>query len=347
MNTHPPAIQPGTQAATLRSPHATNPYAAAEGPPSGATNRPFGIGGSDIGAVLGLSPYRSAVDVWADLVGRVPRETHDAVHLRFGQHAESFVAAEYERATGRALVECPQTLFHSEHGFMFAHVDRLVLERAGDTALEDGRVLAPGVLECKTANAFSAHGWGEPGSDRVPAAYLAQCAWYTAVTGCAWADLAVLIGNNDFRVYRLARDPELEALVLGRAKAFWYENVLAQRPPAARTASDAATLFPRSAPGSQVEATAEVLEALQDYRARQAQLQALTEESESLKALVLAHMGEAEALSHAGRTVATWRSARASQRLDTRSLEAEHPDLAARYRVSVAGSRRFLLREGA
>ena len=230
---------------------------------------------------------------------------------------------------------------------MFAHVDRLVLERAGDTALKGGRVTAPGVLECKTANAFAAHGWGEPGSDRVPAAYLAQCAWYTAVTGCAWADLAVLIGNSDFRVYRLARDPELEALVLGRAKAFWYENVLAQRPPAARTASDAATLFPRSAPGIQVEATAEVLEALQGYRARQAQLQALTEESESLKARVLAHMGEAEALSHAGRTLATWRSARASQRLDTRSLEVEHPELAARYRVSVAGSRRFLLREGA
>jgi predicted phage-related endonuclease len=206
---------------------------------------------------------------------------------------------------------------------------------------------APGVLECKTANAFSAHGWGEPGSDRVPAAYLAQCAWYTAVTGCAWADLAVLIGNSDFRVYRLARDPELEALVLGRARAFWYENVLAQRPPTARTASDAATLVPRSAPGSRVEATADVLEALQGYRARQAQLQALTEESESLKARVLAHMGEAEALSHAGRTLATWRSARASQRLDTRSLEAEHPELAARYRVSVSGSRRFLLREGA
>jgi predicted phage-related endonuclease len=176
--------------------------------------------------VLGLSPYRSAADVWADPVGRVPRETQDAVHLRFGRHAESFVAAEYERATGRALVECPQTLFHPEHGFMFAHVDRLVLERAGDTALEGGRVTAPGVLECKTANAFSDHGWGETGSDRVPAAYLAQC---------AWADLAVLIGNSDFRVYRLARDPELEAQVLGRAKAFWYENVLAQRPPAART----------------------------------------------------------------------------------------------------------------
>ena len=205
MNPQLPQLQPGTQTAALRSPNATNPYAAAEGPPPEATKRPLGIGGSDIGAVLGLSPYRSAVDVWADLVGRVPRETQDAVHLRFGRHAESFVAAEYERATGRTLVECPQTLFHHEHGFMFAHVDRLVLEHAGDTAIEGGRVTAPGVLECKTANAFSAHGWGEAGSDRVPAAYLAQCAWYTAVTGCAWADLAVLIGNSDFRVYRLAR----------------------------------------------------------------------------------------------------------------------------------------------
>ena len=233
MNPKPAQPQPAKQAAASCpvTPDLAHLPTSDSGPARTATTRPLGIGGSDIGAVLGLSPYRSAVDVWADLVGRVPRETQDAVHLRFGQHAESFVAAEYERATGRAVVECPQTLFHHEHGFMFAHVDRLVLERAGDTALQDGWVTAPGVLECKTANAFSAHGWGQPGSDRVPAAYLAQCAWYTAVTGCAWADLAVLIGNSDFRVYRLARDPELEALVLGRAKAFWYENVLAQRPP--------------------------------------------------------------------------------------------------------------------
>ena len=310
-------------------------------------NRPHGIGGSDIAALLGLSPYKTALQLWAEKVGHPGALEPQGINLRFGQHLEPFVASEYEQATGLHTREVGSPIFHPEHGFMFAHVDRLVLERAGDTAIEDGRVVAPAVLECKTANAFAAHGWGEAGSDRVPAAYLAQCAWYTAVTGCAWADLAVLIGNSDFRVYRLARDPELEALVLGRAKAFWYENVLAQRPPAARTASDAATLFPRSAPGSQVEATAEVLEALQGYRARQAQLQALTEESESLKARVLAHMGEAEALSHAGRTLATWRSARASQRLDTRSLETEHPELAARYRVSVAGSRRFLLREGA
>ena len=31
--------------------------------------RPWGIGGSDIGAILGLSPYRGPVDVWAEKVG--------------------------------------------------------------------------------------------------------------------------------------------------------------------------------------------------------------------------------------------------------------------------------------
>ena len=34
-------------------------------------------------------------------------------------------------------------------------------------------------------------------------------------------------------------------------------------------------------------------------------------------------------------------------RKEMRAMVAEHPELAARYRVSVAGSRRFLLREGA
>ena len=30
--------------------------------------RPWGIGGSDIAAILGISPYRSAVEVWLDKV---------------------------------------------------------------------------------------------------------------------------------------------------------------------------------------------------------------------------------------------------------------------------------------
>ena len=62
--------------------------------------RPHGIGGTDIGAVLGLSPYKTALELWADLVGNEGPSFRDQLHLRFGQHNESFIAREFERATG-------------------------------------------------------------------------------------------------------------------------------------------------------------------------------------------------------------------------------------------------------
>ena len=54
--------------------------------------RPWGIGGSDIGALLGVSPYRCAVDVWLEKVstgnGAAPRS---ALPMRLGNFLEPFV----------------------------------------------------------------------------------------------------------------------------------------------------------------------------------------------------------------------------------------------------------------
>ena len=36
---------------------------------AGALVRPWGLGGSDVGAILGLSPYRSPLQVWLEKVG--------------------------------------------------------------------------------------------------------------------------------------------------------------------------------------------------------------------------------------------------------------------------------------
>jgi predicted phage-related endonuclease len=52
------------------------------------------LGGSDIGAILGLSKYRSAVDVWMEKTGKTFSQK-DSLPLRFGQFAEDFVAREY------------------------------------------------------------------------------------------------------------------------------------------------------------------------------------------------------------------------------------------------------------
>lgn len=59
------------------------------------------IGGSDIGPILGLSRYRSPLEVWLEKTGREAKRV-DSLPLRFGSFAEEFIASEYSRATGFA-----------------------------------------------------------------------------------------------------------------------------------------------------------------------------------------------------------------------------------------------------
>jgi len=309
--------------------------------------RPHGIGGTDIAAILGLSPYRTPVEVWVRLVRGVDRGLDDGLHLRFGRHAEAFIAQEFERATGLQTHVHAGTIFHPEHAFMFGHVDRLVTGPGEAPLVEGGLLRTDRLLECKTASAFSRHDWGEEGTDQVPPAYLMQCAWYLSVTRCQVADVAVLLGNNDFRLYRVERDPELEGLLLSHAQRFWHDHVLPMVPPAPVTPGDAALLFPSEREGSTVEASPQVLTTLERYRDLLAQGGALASECERLRAEILSYMGHAGGLTSGGRTLATWRRARPSSRIDARALRAAHPEIAARFSQECEGSRRFLLKEAA
>ena len=60
------------------------------------------LGGSDIGAILGLSPYKSPLAVWMEKTGKEVKAA-DSLPLRFGSFVEEFVANEYAKATGFAL----------------------------------------------------------------------------------------------------------------------------------------------------------------------------------------------------------------------------------------------------
>ena len=167
------------------------------------------IGGSDIGAILGLSKFRSPLEVWMEKTGKESKQK-DSLPLRFGSFAEEFVASEYVRSTGSEVLHDQSAFIHPLHPMFCAHLDRLVLG--------DGLNCAPTkILECKTANPFTSGDWGDIGSDEVPMTYLCQVAWYQAITRIGQADLAVLFGNSDFRIYAIARDLELEELIVQKA----------------------------------------------------------------------------------------------------------------------------------
>ena len=311
---------------------------------SSAPARPWGIGGSDIGAILGLSPYRGPMDVWAEKVrGDGRGGVANAIHLRYGQHLEPFVAKEYERITGHMTHEHPKTLRHPRHPHLFAHVDRLV-GREGRAVLDaEGGICTPTLLECKTASAFSADQWGQAWTDQVPHAYLAQCAWYTTITGCDEAHLAVLLGNSEFRVYRVGHDRVLSERLVDAALCFWDEHVMTGIPPQPTTRAEVLRLYPTEVVGLEVEADDEAIRQLRRLRRIQGLTKRLEHSSEQIKQQLTALMKDAERICSQGRTLATWRSGSPSHRVDVARLRKERPDIAGEYLIESAPTRRLVL----
>ena len=301
-----------------------------------------GIGGSDVAALLGLSPFKTPLELWAQKVGHPMRKTNVGVHLRFGQFVEPFVALEYERLTGLHTVEHKPSLIHPDYGFMYGHVDRFVMPHSDTPAVVDGIVLAETLLECKTTSVFNKDEWGEEGSDQVPNAYLLQCAWYMAITGCARADIAVLIGNQDFRLYRIQRDEKLERLMIEQAQSFWFEHVMAGVPPMPQTVNDVKLLFPQDEQGKTLEATPDILQAIEELVELQNKSKSLEEKAEAAKTKIMNSMGPAERLCHNGQVLATWKLPKPTQRIDTQAIKSRYPDMAKECAVITPASRRFI-----
>ena len=89
--------------------------------------RATGLGGTDLAAILGYG-FRTPVEVWMEKTGQMPPD-EGSMRLRFGQHAEDFVAREYTEATGRRVQRYTKMLRHPDHPCILGHVDRLGIGR--------------------------------------------------------------------------------------------------------------------------------------------------------------------------------------------------------------------------
>jgi predicted phage-related endonuclease len=166
-----------------------------------------------------------------------------------------------------------------------------------------------------------------------------------AITGITKTDLAVLFGNTDFRIYCIARDRELENLILEKAHHFWHEHVLKDVPPPLQTLDDCQLLFQRGDPAKTLEANPETLALLERLQTLNYQGNACEEEITILKTQIMAQMQDAEVLAHQGQVLATWKAPKASFRLDAKRLEAEERAIYEKYKVASQVSRRFVLKD--
>lgn len=283
-------------------------------------DRRKGIGGTDAAAILGLSPYATALDVWLQKRDEAaPKPQSEA--MWWGSALEDIVARRYMEKTGRKVWN-PEGLFaHREHPELVGTPDRLVIGQARG-------------LEVKTASQW-ADGWGEPGTDEIPHAYIVQCHHYMAITGFPVWDVAVLIGGSDFRVYTLNRDESFEASLVEQLLAWWQRHVVeGERPPI--TGADSARewlhrRFPRDTkPLIPADPVAEAFAAsLLMARQTMRDAEAVRDESENnLKAII----GEAAGIQGDGWKV-SWKATKDRERVDWKKVS---ENLVQRYHLAAS-----------
>jgi len=309
--------------------------------------RRTGIGGSDIAAILRISPWRTPLDVYRDKIEGIEPPATEA--MQWGLLLEDLIAKEYSRRTGRKVQRINAVLRRPGSEWALASLDRVIVPD-GKRALAVNNELrgAEGVLECKAVNAFTASSWGrEDDPDAVPSHYAAQCMWYLGVTGLSWCDVAALIGGQRLIVKRIQRDEEVITAMLEKAKDFWFNHVVARVPPEPATAAEADQAWPLDN-GDSLEATADLLLAYSRAReARELRATADRQYDAAVEQIKLA-LGERSALTLNGRPLVLWRASAERPKIDYDAVIREAavpPDVIARHTTIQPGIRRFILKE--
>jgi predicted phage-related endonuclease len=245
--------------------------------------------------------------------------------MRWGRALEPLIRQRYADETGRRVQVIEDLLRHPQHDWMVAHVD----------GMADGRV-----LEVKTAR--SDVGWGEPGTDQIPEAYLIQVQHYMVVTATPVADVAALIGGQDFRIYEVPANAELQEALIEIEAEFW-QRVQNANPPDAVCLADVKARWGRVSTASKIVADAAALEAYRRLTIATANRKAAEADEDAAKTILCGHMGVNDTLvDDTGRVLATWKAAKATHRFDAKQFQLSYPELYQSFLKPGEPSRRFL-----
>lgn len=284
------------------------------------------IGGSDIAAICGLSPWKTPLQAYLEKIGEgEPQEKTEA--MAYGLMVEPMLRQFYSNTTGRTVV-VPKLIVHPKYPFIVGSLDGI----------------ADGIRVWEGKTARSSNDWGEPGTDEIPVYYTTQVQLYMAVTRLDVCDVTVSFAGTVPVNYEVPADTELQEMLIEKAVEFWrmVEN---RTPPDPIGFSDAIALFGGKSTAGQVTASRDEEVVIARLGAIKREIKSLEEEEEALKGQVMLTLGEKDMLVGLdGKALATWKVAKAGTVFDAKALQVDNPDLYSKYLKPKAASRRFLLK---
>jgi len=297
--------------------------------------RKRGIGSSDCAAVLGLSEYRTPLDVYLEKIGEKP-DQEENLKMKFGLEAEPIIARMFEQKTGLLVRNDFKIRTHPVYPFLIANLDRTVVSN------NDRGV---GILEIKTTSEAYQKTW----EDEVPISYYLQIQHQMMVTGYEYGYFAILFfgftGVKDFQVIEVKRDDAfIKNAMLPRLIDFWMMHVQTRVPPEPINTEDMKVLYPRTSTGKEVEASEGLVATINRLKEVRESLKPYEAEKEFLEEQIRLAFLDAEIITYQGAPIATYKQTKDSLKFNQKQFEAENPELAQRYYSIIPGSRRLLLK---
>lgn len=285
-----------------------------------------GIGGSDIAAIMGVSKWKTPLDVYYEKVEG--RQIEENKYMRAGRKLEAAVADYFADNTG-ALVHVPpdQLYRHSKKPLFIASPDRFY-EASGTN----------NVLECKTSQKDVL----EPEPE-----WFCQLQWYLGVMshlGIEGGAIAWLVRGVDDGYKFYERMPDYIAEMQETAEKFWRDHIEKRVPPEPRTESDIRQLFPSHVAGKIVEADNGTFAVYQMLASAKEDRKKVEKVEAELAERIKLVMRDAEALTFGGEVICTFKKDKDGKTFDAKAFAEKNPATYEKYCVPRTGARKLLVK---
>lgn len=297
-------------------------------------HREAGIGSSDVATILGLSPFETPLQLWRKKMKLDAPQPENAAML-MGHLLEDAVAQRWQIETGLQVIKSSQgdwLMVDNQRNYLRVSPDR-TFWLPDVPKNKDNK----GIVEIKTTMM-------DIDEESLPKHWYVQLMYQLGVAGYPYGYLAWLKMGRDFGTRRIDFDQELYDWMIEEVDKFWIDNIKGGKEPEPMNVADMLIKYPRSAEGKTIEATPELISACAELKMLKEQEASIKQTKADLEEKIKMALGDAEQLTCKGVTLASWKSAKDSQKFNEKAFATDHADLHEEYMQTVAGSRRFLIK---
>lgn len=191
--------------------------------------RKRGIGASEVGAIMGLSQYKSNVELFYEKIGQGLGYSVENIAMFMGTELEDFIAKMWQYWGGneaslienfrngnmvRRMQRVNAYIQNKKYPHLFVSLDRRINKH---NDLETGKERGNGALEIKTISGYESDKWDAG----IPPSYVVQVQTQLIVTGWQYGELAVFKDGRFFDVYPYEKHKGVCKEIIKQTTDFW------------------------------------------------------------------------------------------------------------------------------